>query len=228
MLTRRPSVRSSTSALLTELAVWPSTASSAPTEPSSTRSTSSATGGSTWTALSLPPSPRLRTPRLLEPERPPLPLLVSLFEDPKYFHHHFIYSRCFWRRGVLRCPRWGWWGCLRCCWRISCPWGGSWRGRWGCQSQPIWTRLKLSLFQITTTTRPGMETLSVLTTEDFRKSTPELPPSPSMSAHAHHVPHCTFTRDSPGTSFQKISQFCLPVFILASNLENDLVPFCRR
>ena len=54
---RRQSARFSTSALLRR----PSTASSAPTEPSSTRSTSSATGGSTWTAPSLLPSPRPKT-----------------------------------------------------------------------------------------------------------------------------------------------------------------------
>merc|ERR1712066_745468 len=46
-----------TSALLRK----PSTASSAPTEPSSTRSTSSATGGSTLTVPSLLPSLRRRT-----------------------------------------------------------------------------------------------------------------------------------------------------------------------
>merc|ERR1719242_270283 len=48
--TPRLSARLSTSALLTELEVWPSTASSAPTGLSSTRTTSSATGGSTSTA----------------------------------------------------------------------------------------------------------------------------------------------------------------------------------
>merc|ERR1739836_303315 len=57
-LTPRPSARLSTSAPLTAPEVWPSTASSAPTEPSSTRTTSSATGGSTLTA----PPPRSSTP----------------------------------------------------------------------------------------------------------------------------------------------------------------------
>merc|ERR1719278_1669979 len=51
LLTVRPSARSSISAQLMELVVSPSTASSAPTEPSSTRTISSATGGSTSTAL---------------------------------------------------------------------------------------------------------------------------------------------------------------------------------
>ena len=70
MLTRRPSARSSTSALLTELEVWPSTASSVPTVLSSTRTTSSATGGSTSTA----PRPRASTARTTRSgprERPP-------------------------------------------------------------------------------------------------------------------------------------------------------------
>ena len=57
MLTRRLSAKFSTSVLPRR----PSTASSAPTEPSSTRSTSSATGGSTLTVLSPPPSPRRKT-----------------------------------------------------------------------------------------------------------------------------------------------------------------------
>merc|ERR1712150_299963 len=56
-LTPRLSAKCPTSALLTELAVWPSTASSAPTGLSSTRTTSSATGGSTSTA----PRPRVST-----------------------------------------------------------------------------------------------------------------------------------------------------------------------
>merc|ERR1712218_487807 len=56
-LTPRLSVRSSTSVLLTELEVWPSTASSVPTVLSSTRTISSATGGSTSTA----PRPRVST-----------------------------------------------------------------------------------------------------------------------------------------------------------------------
>ena len=50
-LMKRPSAKYSTSAPLTAPAAWPSTASSAPTEPFSTRTTSSATGGSTWTVL---------------------------------------------------------------------------------------------------------------------------------------------------------------------------------
>ena len=45
-------------------------------EPSSTRTTSSATGGSTWTVQSLQPSPRPRTARLPELERPRLRLLL--------------------------------------------------------------------------------------------------------------------------------------------------------
>merc|ERR1719278_2330110 len=48
--TPRPSARRSTSARPMALVGSPSTASSAPTEPSSTRTTSSATGGSTLTA----------------------------------------------------------------------------------------------------------------------------------------------------------------------------------
>ena len=77
---RRQSARFSTSALLRK----PSTASSAPTEPSSTRSTSSATGGSTLTVPSLLPSLRRRTAswqqqgkqRVQQLQR--LPLLMSL------------------------------------------------------------------------------------------------------------------------------------------------------
>ena len=57
MLTRTLSAKFSTSVLPRR----PSTASSAPTEPSSTRSTSSATGGSTSTVPSPLPSPRPRT-----------------------------------------------------------------------------------------------------------------------------------------------------------------------
>ena len=73
MLILRPSARHSTSALLMDRAVLPSTASSAPTEPSSTRTTSSATGGSTLTAMRLRVSiPRTR--RLLLSERLPLQL----------------------------------------------------------------------------------------------------------------------------------------------------------
>merc|ERR1719336_1396279 len=56
-LTPRLSAKLSTSAPLTEPVVWPSTASSAPTGLSSTRTTSSATGGSTSTA----PGPRVST-----------------------------------------------------------------------------------------------------------------------------------------------------------------------
>merc|ERR1711881_386705 len=51
MLMRRLSVKYSTSAQLTELEVWPSTASSVPTEQSSTRTTSSVIGGSMSIAL---------------------------------------------------------------------------------------------------------------------------------------------------------------------------------
>merc|ERR1719431_504722 len=50
MLTLRRSAKPSTFAQLMELEVWPSTASCVPTEPSSTRTTSSAIGGSTLTA----------------------------------------------------------------------------------------------------------------------------------------------------------------------------------
>ena len=57
MLTRRLSAKFSTSALPRR----PNTASSAPMEPSSTRSTSSATGGSTSTVPSLLPSQRPKT-----------------------------------------------------------------------------------------------------------------------------------------------------------------------
>merc|ERR1719208_628589 len=53
MLTQRLSVRHSIFAQLTVLEVWPSTASYAPTEQSSTRTTSSVIGGSTSTALRL-------------------------------------------------------------------------------------------------------------------------------------------------------------------------------
>merc|ERR1712076_79202 len=56
--TLRPSARRSTSARPMVPVGSPSTASSAPTEPSSTRTTSSATGGSTSTA----PPPRSSTP----------------------------------------------------------------------------------------------------------------------------------------------------------------------
>ena len=57
MLMRRLNVKFSTSVQLMELVVFPSTVSSVPTEPSSTRTTSSATGGSTLTA----PQPRTST-----------------------------------------------------------------------------------------------------------------------------------------------------------------------
>merc|ERR550532_619472 len=60
-LTPRPSARLSTSAQLTEPVASPSTVSSAPTEPSSTRTTSSATGGSTSTA----PPPRTSTASMM-------------------------------------------------------------------------------------------------------------------------------------------------------------------
>ena len=50
---RRLNVRCSTSVLLMVLEALPSTASSAPTEPSSTRTTSSVTGGSTLTVTML-------------------------------------------------------------------------------------------------------------------------------------------------------------------------------
>merc|ERR1712072_1106526 len=69
-LTQRLSARSSTSALLTEPEVWPSTASSVPTELSSTRATSSATGGSTSTV----PRPRvsIASTTSTPPRGPPL------------------------------------------------------------------------------------------------------------------------------------------------------------
>ena len=50
MLTQRLSAKHSTSAQQMELEVWPSIAFSVPTEQSSTRTTSSVTGGSTLTA----------------------------------------------------------------------------------------------------------------------------------------------------------------------------------
>merc|ERR1711976_340919 len=53
MLTVRLNARFSTSVQLMELVVLPSTVSSAPTEPSSTRTTSSVTGGLTLTVLRL-------------------------------------------------------------------------------------------------------------------------------------------------------------------------------
>ena len=70
MRTLMPTVRLSTSALLTAAAPCSSTASSAPTAPCSTSSTSSATGGSTWTAPRPPPS----TPSTpTSPQLPPRP-----------------------------------------------------------------------------------------------------------------------------------------------------------
>merc|ERR1712233_20124 len=71
--TVRLSARSSTSVPLMEPVVFPSTASSVPTEPSSTRTTSSATGGSTLTA----PPPRTSTASMTNmlPRETPLLLL---------------------------------------------------------------------------------------------------------------------------------------------------------
>ena len=85
-LMRRPNARLSTSAPLTGPEVWPSTASSAPTEPFSTRTTSSATGGSMLTVPSPPPSPRPRTrrsppPGMLWPR--PLPQMLSSLTPPQ-------------------------------------------------------------------------------------------------------------------------------------------------
>merc|ERR1719347_2392330 len=76
-LTLRQSVRCSTSAQLTELEAYRSTASSVPTELSLTRTTLYVTGGSTLTA----PLLRTSTPsmtRLLPRERPSLakPLML--------------------------------------------------------------------------------------------------------------------------------------------------------
>ena len=76
MLTLRPSARPSISAQLTVRAVSPSTASSAPMEPSSTRTTSSVTGGSTLTAMKLRVCTQ-RMRRLLLSARPPLPLPLT-------------------------------------------------------------------------------------------------------------------------------------------------------
>merc|ERR1712200_134724 len=66
-----------TSVQLTVRADWPSTPSSAPPAPSSTRTTSSATGGSTLTV----PRPRLLQPRstLPLPPRGRLPQVTRLF-----------------------------------------------------------------------------------------------------------------------------------------------------
>ena len=93
-LTPRLSAKLSTSALLTELEVWPSTASSVPTVLSSTRTTSSATGGSTSTAPPLRSSTPSTTRSLqrgkLWLERHPTPLetmqlllLSTVLRDPE-------------------------------------------------------------------------------------------------------------------------------------------------
>merc|ERR1712027_42505 len=89
-LTPRPSARLSTSAQLTEPVASPSTASSAPTEPSSTRTTSSATGGSTLTAPLLRTSTASMMSTLLrEPLAiprltmlPPSPLMTAMLPPP--------------------------------------------------------------------------------------------------------------------------------------------------
>ena len=65
MLMKRPSVKYSTFAQLMELEVLPSTAFSAPTEPSSTRTISSVTGGSMLIALNQLPLLLKRTQKLL-------------------------------------------------------------------------------------------------------------------------------------------------------------------
>ena len=82
MLILRPSARSSTFAPLTDRVVWPSTASSAPMEPSSTRTTSSATGGSTLIALrlrvSIPRMRKLLPKERLQQVRPPMQLRPHL------------------------------------------------------------------------------------------------------------------------------------------------------
>ena len=82
MLTRRLSAKFSTSALPRR----PNTASSAPTEPSSTRSTSSATGGSTSTVLSPPPSPRPRTVSWQLPGKQQLQRLLPLMSSTPMQH----------------------------------------------------------------------------------------------------------------------------------------------
>merc|ERR1711931_269068 len=79
MRTLRLSARRSTSARPMAPVGSPSTASTAPTEPSSTRTTSSATGGSTLTA----PPPRsspLSTTRLPQRGKPLLELVLMLLE----------------------------------------------------------------------------------------------------------------------------------------------------
>merc|ERR1719471_1222851 len=82
MLTRRPSVKCSTFVLLMELEVLPSTASCVPMEPSSTRTTSSVTGGSMLTVLNLLLLLRPRTPRLLLLETLLLRLLPLMLLTP--------------------------------------------------------------------------------------------------------------------------------------------------
>ena len=77
MLTPRPSAKFSTSVPLTARVALPSTPSSAPTEPSSTRTTSSATGGLTL----IVPQLRISTAsmmRLLLKEMPLLEPLIKL------------------------------------------------------------------------------------------------------------------------------------------------------
>merc|ERR1711936_339485 len=64
----------------------PNTASSAPTEPSSTRSTSSATGGSTWTVLSLLPLQRLKTVSWQQRGRQQVPKLLPLMSSTPTQH----------------------------------------------------------------------------------------------------------------------------------------------
>merc|ERR1712176_47414 len=82
--------RLSTSTPLTAPEVWPSTASSAPTELSSTRTTSSATGGSTLTApLPLTSTVSMMRSLLREPLAiprltmlPPSPLMTAMLPPP--------------------------------------------------------------------------------------------------------------------------------------------------
>ncbi len=78
MLTLRLNARSSISALLTVKEVFPSTVSSVQTEPSSIRTTSSVTGGSTLTAPKLKLLLQKRIPSLLLPELKHLRLLLML------------------------------------------------------------------------------------------------------------------------------------------------------
>merc|ERR1719232_404111 len=84
--TPRLSARLSTSAQPMVLEVSPSTASSAPTEPSSTRTTSSATGGSTLTAPPLPTSTASMMSMLpretLSPDPLAMPCLTTLLPSP--------------------------------------------------------------------------------------------------------------------------------------------------